>query len=120
MLRKTLKSEEPRTRNGSDYSQHELDFYRQAAEKIAVDIDPELRKRLDSGQADLKLRQTVRSSVDLDPSTTPLPPPRLDATNHFGSRHPECFADQEQRLYRRRLQIPLELADVRARQAGSE
>jgi len=58
-----LKDDSPLTRNGREYSQHELDFFRQAAQRIAVDLDPELRKRLDSGQADLKLWQTVRSSV---------------------------------------------------------
>ncbi len=63
MLLKTLKDELPHTRNGREYSQHELDFFRQAAQRIAVELDPELRKRLYSGQADLKLWQMVRSSV---------------------------------------------------------
>jgi len=63
MLLKALKDESPITRSGREYSQHELEFFRQAAEKIAVDLDPELRKRLDSGQADLKVWGKVRNSV---------------------------------------------------------
>ena len=114
MLLKTLKDDSPLTRNGREYSQHELDFFRQAGQRIDVDLDPELRKRLDRGQADLKLWQTVRSSVGrrsvftitgrlrAQASFSQRPQQRVPGTSR-GRRHSRYVADLAGRLQDRQL-----------------
>jgi hypothetical protein len=47
-------------------------------------------------------------------------PVALGPPEPFRRRDPERVADQEERIQRRRLQIALELADIRARDPGPE